>query len=77
MTFTPADGSMGWSHKLHEFEEDGGVFLGMYNTNSSIQNFARLCFEEALTRRLPLKLAIKQGFFRQYDARYTDIFSNY
>ena len=49
----------------------------MYNTDQSIRNFARLCFEESLNRRLPLKLATKQSFFRQYDARFRNIFADY
>ena len=46
MKFTPDDGSMGWQKTVHEFsdEEDGGVFMAMYNTDASIRLFAHSCF---------------------------------
>ena len=42
MRFTPEDGSMGWQRTIHEFEgtegeDDGGVFMAMYNSDESIR----------------------------------------
>ncbi len=47
----------------------------MFNTDESIRNFARICFDYAMTTKLPLKLATKQSFLRQYDARFRHIFA--
>ena len=49
--------------------------MGMFNTDESIRNFARICFDHALTTNLQLRLATKQSFLRQYDARFRHIFA--
>lgn len=75
LRFSPDDPSVGsWSHDLHKFER-GGVFVGMFNTDDSIRNFAKVCFDCALNNSMPIKLATKQSFLRQYDARFRHIFS--
>ena len=46
----------------------------MYNTDDSIRNFGRICFDFALNSNLKLTLATKQSSLRQYDARFRHIF---
>jgi isocitrate dehydrogenase len=48
----------------------------MYNTDDSIRNFARICFDYSLNHNLPLRMAAKQSFLKQYDARYRHIFDD-
>jgi len=64
MRFTPSDGSMGFQKTIHEFEEnsdedDGGVFMAMYNSDESIRMFAHSCFKFAIANQMPVKLATK------------------
>jgi len=37
LKFVPVDGSFGWSHIVHNFDSDGGVFMSLYNTDTSIK----------------------------------------
>lgn len=48
--------------------------MGMYNTDESISNFAKICFKYALDRGLPLKLSTKNTIMKRYDGRFKDIF---
>jgi isocitrate dehydrogenase len=48
MSFTPKNGGEGKSWDVCEFPKDGGVGMGMYNTDESIIGFAKCCFEYAL-----------------------------
>jgi isocitrate dehydrogenase len=48
--------------------------MGMYNTDDSISNFARISFKYALDRGLPLKLSTKNTIMKRYDGRFKDIF---
>lgn len=51
-----------------------GVALGMFNTDSSIVDFAHACFKYALDRQLPLYLSTKNTILKKYDGRFKDIF---
>ncbi len=51
-----------------------GVALGMFNTDSSIREFACACFEYALQNRLPLYLSTKITILKTYDRRFVDQF---
>jgi isocitrate dehydrogenase len=62
------------SFKITEFNDDGGVALGMYNTTESIQSFARSSFEYALQQGLPLYLSTKNTILKQYDGAFLDAF---
>lgn len=73
MTFTPADGSAPQSYEIHQFEGDG-VAMGMFNTDASIQGFARSCFNLALMKKWPLYLSTKNTILKKYDGRFKDIF---
>ncbi|MBB5520013.1 NADP-dependent isocitrate dehydrogenase [Amphiplicatus metriothermophilus] len=52
----------------------GGVYLGMYNLDSSIRDFARACFNYAVQRKYPLYLSTKNTILKKYDGRFKDIF---
>eukprot|EP01132_Coremiostelium_polycephalum_P002215 gene2215-2730_t len=51
-----------------------GITMGMYNTDESIKEFARSCFDYALQRKLPLYMSTKNTILKKYDGRFKDIF---
>ncbi len=53
---------------------EAGIFLGMYNLDESIRDFARACFNFALAREYPLYLSTKNTILKKYDGRFKDIF---
>ncbi len=75
MVFEPTDGSNPQSWDVYEFEGDG-VALAMYNTEASIQGFARSCFNYALMKGWPLYLSTKNTILKTYDGRFKDIFAD-
>ena len=54
--------------------ESGGVALGMYNTDSSIKDFAHSSFQMGITKGWPLYLSTKNTILKKYDGRFKDIF---
>jgi len=74
LTFTPDTGDP-ITRTVAQFEDAGGVALGMYNTTSSIEDFARACFTYALTRQLPVYLSTKNTILKAYDGAFKDIFA--
>jgi isocitrate dehydrogenase len=48
----------------------------MYNTDESIQGFARSCFNMALNKKWPLYLSTKNTILKKYDGRFKDIFQS-
>ncbi|XP_041466255.1 isocitrate dehydrogenase [NADP] cytoplasmic-like [Lytechinus pictus] len=74
LTYTPEDGSEPKSFTVHNFVDGGGVAMGMFNTDVSIQNFAHCCFRYALDRGYPLYLSTKNTILKRYDGRFKDIF---
>jgi isocitrate dehydrogenase len=72
LTFTPANGAP-MTYDVFDFP-GGGVAMAMYNLDSSIEGFARACFNYALTLRLPLYLSTKNTILKRYDGRFKDIF---
>lgn len=46
----------------------------MYNLDSSIQGFAKSCFEVALAKSWPLYLSTKNTILKKYDGKFKDIF---
>ena len=73
MTFTPEDGSAPQSFDVYDYKGDG-VAMCMYNTDDSIQGFARSCFNMALSKKWPLYLSTKNTILKKYDGRFKDIF---
>jgi len=52
-----------------------GIYMGMYNLDQSIRDFARACFNYALQRKYPLYLSTKNTILKKYDGRFKDIFA--
>ncbi len=53
-----------------------GVYMGMYNLDDSIRDFARACFNYALARKYPVYLSTKNTILKKYDGRFKDIFQD-
>jgi isocitrate dehydrogenase len=51
-----------------------GVYMGMYNLDESIREFAHACFNYALARKYPVYLSTKNTILKKYDGRFKDIF---
>ena len=62
-------------HEVYQFKGDG-VALSMYNTDESIEGFARACFNQALSKKWPLYLSTKNTILKKYDGRFKDIFED-
>jgi isocitrate dehydrogenase len=73
LVFSPRDGSAPTTQLIHDFEGPG-TYLGMYNTNESIEGFARACLGYSLQRNLPCKLSTKNTILKKYDGLFKDIF---
>ena len=73
MTFVPDDGSPTIEHEVFHFKS-AGVALSMYNLNSSIEGFARACFNYALTVNYPVYLSTKNTILKKYDGDFKHIF---
>lgn len=74
MTFTPEDGSETSTWTVNEYDDMGGVGVGMFNTIKSITGFARSSLEFALQRKMPLYLSTKNTILKKYDGKFKDIF---
>uniref|UniRef100_A0A9L0TM63 isocitrate dehydrogenase (NADP(+)) n=4 Tax=Laurasiatheria TaxID=314145 RepID=A0A9L0TM63_HORSE len=74
ITYTPSDGSQKRTYLVHNFEEGGGVAMGMYNQDKSIEDFAHSSFQMALSKSWPLYLSTKNTILKKYDGRFKDIF---
>ncbi len=72
MTFTGADGKT-IEHEVYDFKSSG-VAMGMYNLDSSIEEFARTSMVYALNRGFPLYMSTKNTILKAYDGRFKDIF---
>jgi isocitrate dehydrogenase len=48
--------------------------MGMFNTEESIQSFARSCFSYALGRGYPLRFSTKNTILKKYDGLFKDTF---
>jgi len=51
-----------------------GVYMGMYNLDQSIKDFARATFNYALMREYPAYLSTKNTILKTYDGRFKDLF---
>ena len=76
LTFTPDDGSEPIEHEVVKMPEDGGVLMGMYNFNKSIEDFARASFNYGLQRNYPVYLSTKNTILKAYDGAFKDIFQD-
>ncbi|MGE4313241.1 MAG: NADP-dependent isocitrate dehydrogenase [Pseudobdellovibrionaceae bacterium] len=73
LTYTPADGSAPQTHEVYDFP-GGGVAMGMYNLDESIEGFARACFNYGLSRNVPVYMSTKNTILKAYDGRFMEIF---
>ncbi len=73
MVFTDKDGKEN-RMEVYNFEGHGGVGMGMYNVDESIEDFAHSCFKYALARNYPLYFTTKNTILKKYDGRFKDTF---
>lgn len=80
--YESADGKTEIKHDVHVFTKENqddqdyaGVSLSMFNTASSIRDFARASMEFALNRKLPLYLSTKNTILKKYDGKFKDTFA--
>lgn len=74
LVFINAD-STKWHETVYNFEE-AGVLQAQYNKDSSINSFARCCFEYALETKQDLWFATKDTISKIYDQSFKNIFQN-
>ena len=72
LVFTGEDGTE-MRETIYDFECPG-VLQGMYNKDTSIESFARSCFEYALSVKQDLWFSTKDTISKKYDHRFKDIF---
>ena len=72
LVFTTEDGTE-TRELIHEFN-GAGVVQGIHNLNSSIESFARACFEYALELKTDLWFSSKDTISKKYDHTFKDIF---
>ena len=75
ITFTPSDGSEPIQHVVADYGDDGGVAMGMFNFNKSIEDFARASLNYGLQRNYPVYLSTKNTILKAYDGAFKDIFA--
>ncbi len=57
------------------YGDDGGVAMGMFNFNKSIEDFARASLNYGLQRDYPVYLSTKNTILKAYDGAFKDIFA--
>ena len=72
LVYTTEDGTQ-TKELVHEFDGPG-IVQGMHNINSSIESFARSCFNYALDTKQDLWFATKDTISKKYDHTFKDIF---
>ena len=73
LVFTGADGQE-MRQTIYDFE-CAGVLQGTYNKDSSIESFARSCFNYALSTKQDLWFSTKDTISKKYDHTFKDIFA--
>lgn len=73
LVFEPKSGGENIEHVIHDFDGPG-VGLGMFNTDASIQGFARATFAYAQAKELPVILGTKNTILKNYDGRFKGVF---
>ncbi|MCM1489158.1 MAG: NADP-dependent isocitrate dehydrogenase, partial [Firmicutes bacterium] len=59
---------------IYGFTDSDGIIQGLHNIDSSIESFARSCFNFALDIKQDLWFATKDTISKKYDHRFKDIF---
>ena len=73
ISWTPSGGGEAISREVIK-TPGGGVALGMFNLDSSIEGFARACFTYALGRNYPVYLSSKNTILKVYDGAFKNTF---
>lgn len=73
LVVTDKDGNI-TKELIHEYK-GSGVLQGLHNLDSSIESFARACFNFALDLKQDLWFATKDTISKKYDHRFKDIFN--
>ena len=61
---------------IYDFSDSQGILQGMHNKRSSIESFARCCFNYALSLKQDVWFAAKDTISKTYDGNFRDIFQN-
>ncbi|MGB0497893.1 MAG: NADP-dependent isocitrate dehydrogenase [Rubricella sp.] len=72
MKFVGEDGEV-IEHEVYD-APSAGVYMGMYNLDSSIIDFARASFNYGLNLGWPVYLSTKNTILKQYDGRFMELF---
>lgn len=72
LVYTAEDGTQ-TKEIIHDFK-GAGIIQGMHNVNSSIESFAKSCFNYALDTKQDLWFATKDTISKKYDHTFKDIF---
>jgi isocitrate dehydrogenase len=75
ISYTPADGGPVVEREVIK-TKGGGVFLGMFNLDESIEGFARACFTYGLSRKYSVYLSTKNTILKVYDGRFKNLFQD-
>jgi isocitrate dehydrogenase len=75
VSFVSEDGSVQMNQTVYNFECPG-VLQALYNKDSSIQSFARSCFQYAIDTKQDLWFSTKDTISKQYDHTFKDIFAD-
>ncbi|CAB4023330.1 isocitrate dehydrogenase [NADP] cytoplasmic-like, partial [Paramuricea clavata] len=73
ISFEPVNGDKKTT-VVYDFTGEGGVMMGMYNTDEAIRDFAHSCFQYALLKKWPLYMSTKNTILKRYDGRFKDLF---
>ena len=73
ITWTPDDGGQPIEREVIS-ARGSGVALGMFNLDSSIEGFARACFNYALDRNYPVYMSTKNTILKAYDGAFKRTF---
>lgn len=74
LVFEPTGGGAPTALEVMKFDGPG-IGLAMYNTDESIEGFARSCFAYGLAKNYPVYLSTKNTILKVYDGRFKDIFA--
>lgn len=72
LVYTAKDGTVS-TELVHQFQ-DAGIVQGMHNLDSSIESFAKSCFQYAIATHQDLWFAAKDTISKKYDHHFKDIF---
>ena len=78
ISWHPSDPSAGEPIEMDvvDMPADGGVVMGMYNFNKSIEDFARASLNYGLQLKYPVYLSTKNTILKAYDGAFKDIFQD-